>query len=336
MITVLKNLAGLWRMFHNRIIMQENRRKILITGASGLLGNNLAYYFKDKYEVFGTYCLHPVNIQGIRTQKADIFSESQFKKIIDDFKPDIIIHCVALTNIDQCESDHELTDYINIFGTKVVVESINSEEIKLIYISSDSVYDGVSGNFSETNDVNPQNYYGISKYKGELEALKRDNSLILRTNFFGWNIQQKYSLGEWIFHELSESKEIQGFEDVFFSSIYTFDMAKILDNALEFNLTGVFNCGSQTSLSKYEFALHIAKYFGLDGSLIKPVSIDDFYLKAKRGKNLTLNVNKLKEALNHNLPLINESIESFCSDYVCGIPHKIRINATQRAECLLI
>jgi UDP-4-amino-4,6-dideoxy-N-acetyl-beta-L-altrosamine transaminase len=172
--------------------------------------------------------------------------------------------------------------------------------------------------------VNPQNYYGLSKYNGELEVLKKENSLIFRTNLFGWNIQEKYSIAEWILYSLKKKRQIEGFEDVYFSSIYTFDLAKILDIAIDKNLIGLYNCGSRTSLSKYEFALQIADYFNLGKDLIKPISIDHYNFKAKRGKNLTLNVNKLQEALNDNFPSISESIEAFYKDFKIGLPGKIR------------
>ena len=301
-----------------------NKKKMLITGVSGLLGNNLAYYFRKKFNVLGLYLLHQVAIEGIQIQKADLLSEISFKNIVRNFNPDIIIHCASLTNVDFCEMNHELTDRINIMGTSLVVESVKETHTKLIYISSDSVYDGGKGNFSEKNPVNPQNYYGLSKYKGELEVLKKSESLILRTNIFGWNIQEKYSIAEWILHELSNKKQIKGFSDAFFSSIYTFDLAKILDIAIDQDLTGLFNCGSSTSLSKYQFALHIADCFNLDKDLIQPISIDDFDFRAKRGKNLTLNVSKLENVLNYNLPTITESIEAFCRDYDKGVPQKIR------------
>lgn len=315
--------------------MPETKKKMLITGISGLLGNNLAYYFKNKYTVLGVYNSHPVVIEDVWTEKADIFSEVSFKKIVNDFDPDVLIHCAALANIDLCESDHEFADRINVYGTRIVAESIRGKKTKMVYISSDSVYEGNKGNFSEKDQVNPQNYYGLSKYKGELESLNAKNSLILRTNFFGWNIQKKFSIAEWILHELSNSKQIKGFRDVFFSSIYTFDWAKILDTAIDHDLVGVFNCGCSTSLSKYEFALRIAGHFGLDESLIQPISIDNFKVQAKRGKNLTLDVNELKKALSYDLPLINESIGAFCRDYNNDLPRKIKechINNAVRFE----
>ena len=304
--------------------MPGNKNRMLIVGVSGMLGCNLAYYFRHAYSVLGLYHMHPVVIDGVRTEKADILSERNFKKIVHDFDPNIIIHCAALTNVDHCEIDHGLADRLNVFATRILVSSVRDDRSKLVYISSDSVYDGVKGNFSENDPVNPKNYYGLSKYKGELESSKIRNSLVLRTNFFGWNIQKKQSIAEWVVHELSKGNEIQGFRDVFFSSIYTFDLAVILNSAINRDLTGVFNCGSNTPISKYDFAVRIAKLFNLERSLIKAISIDDYNLKAKRGKNLTLNVDKIGEATGCIAPSIGESTQSFYGDYVKGLPEKIR------------
>ena len=160
--------------------------KLLITGISGLLGNNLAHYFKDKYEVTGLYSSHPVLMKGIRTEKCDLLDDNAIGKIICDFNPSVIIHCASLTNIDQCEIDKNLTEKINIGSTKNIIEAISDKDIKLVYISTDSVYDGIKGDFSEDDKINPLNYYGLSKYEGELQILRKEHSLILRTNIFGF------------------------------------------------------------------------------------------------------------------------------------------------------
>lgn len=304
--------------------MQRNRKRMLITGVSGLLGNNLAYYFREKYDILGLYFSHLVNIEGIQTQRADLLSEVSFKYIVREFDPDVMIHCASLTNVDFCEMNKELTERVNISGAKVVVESIKENHRKLVYISSDSVYDGYKGDFQESDPISPQNYYGLTKYEGELEVLKKENSLVLRTNIFGWNIQNKKSLGEWVLHELEANRRINGFKDAYFSSIYTMELARIIDIALKKNLTGVYNSGALDSCSKYEFCLRIADCFGLDKTLITPISVDDFDFKARRGKRLTLNVDKLQKALDYELPTIDYSMNAFYRDYKCGLPEEIR------------
>src|SRR3989304_8875516 len=211
--------------------MEINNRKLLITGVSGLLGNNLAYYLKDKYEVIGLYSSHPVVIRGVRTERCNLLYDNSIRKIISDFNPSIIIHCASLTNIDQCEGDKNLTEKINIGSTKNIVETIANKDIKLVYISTDSVYNGIKGDFSEDDKINPLNYYGLSKYEGELQVLRKEHSLILRTNIFGWNIQDKKSIGEWVLGELGGRRKINGFKDAYFSSIYTLELARVIDIA---------------------------------------------------------------------------------------------------------
>ena len=305
-------------------INMANNKRMLITGVSGLLGNNLAHYFKNKYKILGLYCSHPVSITGIQTKQCDLSYSNLIKDIIERFSPSIIIHCASLTNVDQCETNPETTNKVNVISTKNIVNIISDKDIKLVYISTDSVYDGIGGNFSENDNVNPLNCYGRSKYEGELEVLRKKESVILRTNLFGWNIQEKKSLGEWILDELKSGRKIQGFKDACFSTFYTFELARVIDMAIQNQLSGVYNCGSSDSCSKYDFAMKIADCFDLDKELIIPISIDDFPFEAKRGKGLSLNVSKLENAFNYKLPTIDQSIAEFYRDYKCGLPREIK------------
>jgi len=304
--------------------MSKNIKKLLITGCSGLLGNNLIYYFKNYFDILGLYNSNPVNIEGVNTMKCDLLNKIELNIIIKNYKPKIIIHCAALSNVDQCEIDQRLAKRINIVATKNVVEAIDDSAI-LIYISTDSVYDGRKGMFSEDDPINPLNYYGITKYKGEMEVLKIERSLVFRTNFYGWNILKKESLVEWIINELKEKQKINCFHDAYFSSMYTFEFAKVVHDAIKKNLRGVYNCGSFNSCSKLEFAQKIAVKFGFDKSLIHPISIEDFSFKAKRAKNQSLNMKKIEKDLGHRLKSIDGSILSCYNDYIHFYPFKMKI-----------
>jgi len=298
--------------------------KMLITGVSGLLGNNLAHYFKNKYEILGLYHSHSVTIPGIKTEKINLLDFLHTKKIINEFNPSFIIHCASLANVDYCEKYPKESKKVNVLLTENIVNIISQLDTKLVYISSDSVYDGSKGDFSETDEINPLNTYGRSKYEGELEVLKKNSSLILRTNLFGWNIQDKESIGEWILNKLREGEQINGFKDAYFSSIYTFELARVIDIAIQNNLHGIYNCGSSDSCSKYEFAFKIANRFGLEGKLVEPISLEDFHFKAKRGENLSLNNAKIQQALSYKLPTIDQTIDEFYKDFRCGVPQVIK------------
>lgn len=315
--------------------MTVDKKRVLITGVSGLLGNNLAYCLKDQYNILGLYNTHAVQISGIKTAKADLGKGQQIRHIINEFKPETIIHCAALSDIDYCEENQKLAYDTNVLGTRKLVDLIKDYGPKFIYISTDAVYGNANGKaLCEEDQIDPANYYGETKCLGEQEVLKAENSLILRTNIFGWNIQDKFSLAEWVVHELSCKKRIQGFSDVYFSSIYTFDLSNILDEAIQNNLKGIYNCGSRTSMSKYDFAVYIADCFRLDKLLIKNSTIDAFLFKAKRTKNLAMDVTKIERALNIQAPTLEESVRRFYEDYQKGIPRKIKSKVYPKLDCI--
>jgi UDP-4-amino-4,6-dideoxy-N-acetyl-beta-L-altrosamine transaminase/dTDP-4-dehydrorhamnose reductase len=303
--------------------MKKTRKKMLITGFSGLLGGNLAYYFRDKYEVIGCYNSHPVYINGVAGRQIDLTDKSEVVKLVMMHDPDVIIHCASLTNVDQCEEDRELANTVNVLSTRHLVEAAASKT-RFVYISTDAVYNGEKGKFTEDDSIEPRNYYGQSKYEGETAVRQKENTLILRTNLFGWNIQEKQSLGEWIINELISARQIKGFQDAVFSTIYTFQLAKVIDIALTAGIYGVFNCGGSDYCSKYEFALKIADKFGFDKKLIIPSLLGEYRFKAQRGRNLSLNVSRLERALNYRLPTIDQSIDEFYRDYKCGLPQLIK------------
>ncbi len=305
--------------------MQPAKEKMLITGVSGLLGNNLAYFFREKFQILGLYREHPVFIEGVETRYSNLLSEKSIFDVVKTFHPNVVIHCASLTNVDDCEKHKDMARAVNVLGTQFLVNAVQSRnDCKLVFISTDLVYDGKKGDYRETDPVNPVNFYGISKLEAEQEALRKEKALVLRTNIFGWNIQDKLSLAEWMLNELSQGRPIQGFRDVLFSSIYTFELAKILGLAIEKDLSGIYNCGSSTSLSKYEFALKLAEIFSLDSLLIRPISIDDSCLTAKRAKNISLNVDKLNQDLPYRTPSVAESLVAFHRDYQKRLPQEIK------------
>ena len=303
----------------------QDKKRVLITGVSGLLGNNLAFCLRENYKILGLYNAHEVEIEGIATEKVDLSREDEVRAVINRFKPEVIVHCAAISDIEYCEGHQDLADRVNVLGTKTLVDQMGNNQTKLIYISTDTVYNATHKQIlREDDEIGPVNHYGQTKYAGEQEALKRDNVLVLRTNIFGWNIQNKFSIAEWVIHQLLQNKEIQGFSDAVFSSIYTFDLANILDKIIEKDLKGIYNCCSRTSMSKYDFARRIAKYFQLDETLIKKASVDDYGFKAKRGKYLAMDAGKIESALGIQLPSLEESIKNFYIDHQHGLPDKIK------------
>jgi dTDP-4-dehydrorhamnose reductase len=196
-----------------------------------------------------------------------------------------------------------------------IVRAIDGRNIKFVHISTDNVFDGRKGDYGEEDAVNPINVYGRTKYEGEQEALKAPQSLVVRTNIFGWNVQYKYSLAEWCLNELSQGHRIKGFTDVYFSSLYTIDLAKIIREAMARDLRGVFHMAASSVVSKYRFLVDVAELFGFNASLIEPITLEEFPFKAKRGRNISMAVSKGRVALGITIPTVEESLRHFYFDY---------------------
>ena len=283
--------------------------KILITGGSGLLGSNIAKSATSKFDIYATYNKNKVGMNAILFFQIDLTKKEQLVKI-EQIKPDFIFHCAALTNLDYCE-DHPKEAY-----NQNVLSSINIAEIAkkigayLIHISTDSVFDGTKGDYNEDDTPNPINMYGRTKLEAEQKVLSiQPHACIVRTNIYGWNKRDKFSLAEWMLNKLTNNEELPALKDIYFSPILVNDLAELLFKLQEKKYEGIIHiAGSETS-SKLDFAYRIAEVFDLDKSLIKPVSIHELGLKSPRGANLSLNVSKAEKILNERLPKVKEGLK---------------------------
>jgi len=300
---------------------------VLITGVSGLLGSNLAWCMKERFHVHGVYNAHPVRISGVVTRPLDVLSSGSVRQTIESVRPDIVIHCASLANVDLCEKYPDEARRIHVEGTASIVEALRGTDTQLIYVSSDSVYEGIQGPYAEDEGVAPRNVYGRTKLEGEKAAAVHPDHLILRTNIFGWNIQEKASLAEWILHELMAGRSVNGFQDARFSCIYTFELARLIELAISKKLAGVYNCGVSTPCSKYEFALQLAAIFDLGTDLVKPALLKDAALAARRGQDLSMDVSLFERAVGEPMPSTNACLTSFYRDFRGDIRHKLRYGA---------
>jgi len=281
--------------------------KILITGATGLLGPALINSFSS-YELYGIYWDYPLKTSKCKLFHHDI-SEDSVLKLIPQIKPDVIIHAAALTDVDLCEKDNALADKVNIVGTRNIVKGAEIANAKVVYVSTDFVFDGEKGNYTEEDTPNPINYYGRSKYLGEKAVIDSNvHYLIARTSLYGWNVQNKISFAEWVINKLGNNEKIDLFSDQFNSMISTHDFSDILSVTVEKNLKGTLNIASKERISKYDFGMAVASVFGLNNTLIQKSDFVVDITKAKRPMDVSLNVDKL-ESLGIKVPNTKESLE---------------------------
>ncbi|GEM_PF-75042 len=290
-------------------------KKLLITGVSGMLGfclaRNLSNNLKNNYDVYGTFNRNLVSIEGCAIYRVDLSQRSEVEMLLQEITPDIIVHCAALTNVDLCEENHELSDAVTVASTSYLQSYCKKNSKKLIYISTDAVYEGDSGNYSESDLPKPSNYYAQSKLKAEKIVRVLPDSLILRVNIFGISPPgHGTTLFEFFYSNLLQGKEIPGFTDVIFNPICIECLPGIISEGIDNSIAGVFNIGSLGQISKYDMGVEIADYFGFDRSLIKKSVSADFTFKAHRPTNTTMDIAKAQSRFTHRFKDIKTNIRS--------------------------
>ncbi len=304
--------------------------RILVTGASGLLGANVALELSAGHTVFGVGNRSPLNTEHFTVLTANLLDPGELSRIIAQTQPDWVINCAALANLEDCEKDPVLARRINSEFPGILAEQCRRggarwKPARLLHVSTDAIFDGQKGNYSEADEPNPLNVYAQSKLDGE-RAVAQANSdaLIARVNLFGFSPSGRRSLAEFFLYNLMDGKPVKGFTDVFFCPMLVNDIAHIFFKMLAADLSGLYHVFSAEALSKYDFGTRIAHRFGLDAGLIAPVSVSDGGLVAARSPNLRMDVHKLSTALGEDLPGFSTMLERFYTLYQEGYPQKVK------------
>ena len=299
--------------------------RLLVTGASGMLGVNLALLAQEMgYEVLGWTNSRSLVNAPFATRPVDFCDQQALAQAFAAAHPDALINCAAQANVDVAEKQLEQAFRVNAEAAGELALLARIAEIPMIQVSTDAVFDGTQGNYRETDTPNPLNTYAKSKLAGE-QAVAEANSdaAIARVVFYGWSLTGTRSLAEFFFNNLTAGKPVNGFTDMFFSPLYVGHLAKTLLEMLERRLGGIYHVYSSESLSKYDFGVRLAQEFGLDASLIRPISALDSDLLARRSLNLSMNTDKLQAVLGKPLPSQAEGLHALHADLDSGLRQKL-------------
>jgi dTDP-4-dehydrorhamnose reductase len=306
-------------------------KRFLITGGSGLLGCNLALTLSERIDIVATYFQHPLYFENMEMIKMDITNAKETYEAIEKYKPNVLIHCAGETRVDYCEDHPNEAFKINVEGTENLVQSASHLKVKFVYISTDSVFDGLQGMYTEEANPNPINIYAQTKLAGEKIVQKFANDyLIVRTNIFGWNPGPKLGLAEWILKQLEKGEKVPGFSDIYFSPILTTDLAKILNEMIISDLEGLYHVCASERCSKFDFARMICRVFGKDDDLIQPTISEKAGLKAPRPKDTSLDIKKITKTLGKPMPKIMEGIRHFKQQFESGYVKKLFSGSTHK------
>lgn len=293
-------------------------KKIIITGSNGLLGQslvNLLMQEKEKYRVVGfSRGVNRANRKDFKYESFDITDKKKLFENLKKHKPNFIVNTAAMTNVDACEQYKEECEAINVKLVENLKEYAKQSSIHIIHISTDFIFDGKNGPYSETDKPNPLSYYGLSKLKSEEILIKSDlKYTILRTILvYGKvNNMSRNNIVLWIIEMLKNKKEITIVNDQFRMPTYVEDLAKACKSVIDKKATGTFNVSSSKLLSIYQIATQVAEVFKLDETLIKPISSATLNQRALRPAKTGFILEKTKKELNLEFNKFKEDLQIF-------------------------
>lgn len=290
--------------------MDKKLKNILFTGGTGLLSSVWAATCYRDYKITLSINSRLLNSKFVNYEIFNFENKKNLEKKIQKYNFKFIIHTLGVTDIEKCEEEPILANKINYIFTKNIVDVCKKHKIKLIFISSDQLYDGKKKIYHENDKCNPINVYGKIKIKTENYIKKKlKNYLIIRTNFFGKGPNYKKSYSDTIIDALKKKNVFYTPNRIYFSPISIYYLIKISMKLIQKGAVGIFNISSNERISKYNFAKKLAKEFRLNDKLI--VKDKNFFIsrQAKRPLNMALSNKKVKKFLEINIPSIRDQIK---------------------------
>lgn len=299
-----------------------NNSSWMVTGVTGLLGANAAITLSKSENVVGVGRKAPVGIP-IDFVAADFSAEVDINFLLQRTVPKVILHCAALSTHEECESNPALAHQINVVASRELARMARRIGAKFIYISTDAVFNGKEGNYSEEHPTSPTTIYGRTKLAGEYAVLEENpDALVARVNFYGWSPSGRRSLAEYFFNRLSQMEHAPGFVDVTVSTMYVGTLIDRIQRLVEAEASGVFNVVNDEATTKFEFGQKIARHMNLNPNLVPPSKSSEL-VDIPRGFDTTLNTSKLKRLIQTSSDQESDVV-SFFDNFESGIRQQLK------------
>jgi dTDP-4-dehydrorhamnose reductase len=264
-------------------------KKILVTGVNGLLGQKIVYKLKNRTDVEMIATARGENRllsqKGYQYFSLDIGDKANVDAVINAVKPDYIIHTAAMTQVDDCELDHAACDLVNVDAVQYIVDAAERNNCHLVHISTDFIFNGKEGPYDEEGVADPLSYYGNAKWKGEQIVLSSKLKWAILRTVLVYGIVDNMSRSNivlWAKGALEKGDPINVVDDQFRSPTLAEDLADGCILAVEKNASGIYNISGKDQFSIIDLVKAVADYYGLDKSLINPVSSETLNQAAKR------------------------------------------------------
>ncbi|MBX8632491.1 MAG: SDR family oxidoreductase [Thermoplasmata archaeon] len=260
--------------------------EMVVLGGSGFVGGEIS-------EFFSCPATSASGKEGF--VKCDATDVSDLRRVLERFRPKVVVNCIGLADVDRAETDRDLARRLNTDSVYNIVSLQNELGFRLVHISTDYVFDGSRGNYSEADEPSPVNVYGSTKLEGEKAALANPLNLILRISspFGRERGTTKMQFFRFVYNSLRQGRTVSALRDQIVTATYLPDLSRAIRRLVQSEGAGVFHVTSTEALSRFDFAMMVARLSGLDASLVVPATVGDMkQWKARRPLNTSLSVSK--------------------------------------------
>lgn len=292
----------------------KGRKTILVTGSTGLLGKGLAETAPPNYRIIGVHSRdYTVEDTRVKHITLDIRDQRKVRSLFKKYHFDTILHAAGIASVDYVEKHYAESYESNLLGTLNITAAARKAGSHLIYVSTNAVFDGRKPPYKETDPINPVNKYGRIKVECEkvVSGTLEDYAIFRPILMYGWNHSVcRPNPATWIFEKLMRGEGISMVDDVYENPLYNLACGEVLWALIRKKSPGIFHAGGSESINRYRFALKVAKIFGLDPKLIKRVKSSHFKSIARRPKNTTFDVRRMKKVLGVKAWSVEEGLRS--------------------------
>jgi dTDP-4-dehydrorhamnose reductase len=302
------------------------QNKLLITGATGLLGANFVHTaLAAGWAPVGVALPCRLPQAPVPMHELDLRDAAATATFLEAERPGLIVHLAALTNVDWCEEHAEAAFAINAGVSGQLAALAAQRGIRFVYMSTDSVFDGERGGYTEADAPHPLNVYAASKLAGEQQVLQaHPAALVVRSNIFGWNAQAKAGLAEWILAQLRAGQIVPGFTDVVFAPLLVTTLAELMLELAATGASGIWHLASAAAVSKFEFACALARAFELPVERVQAVSSSSVAQRARRPRSTWLDAAAAASRLGRPLPTLAGLLQEFRAQETGGYAQRLR------------
>ncbi len=290
---------------------------ILITGCHGLLGQKLVELFGQEFGELHGVDLHKENLfkglAGFHYHRHNLAERAATLELVKRVQPRAIINTAAMTQVDACEAERDTCWRINVDAVCTLVKAARRTRARLIHLSTDYVFNGDSGPYSELDRPNPISFYGKSKHASENEVLGGgiEGTIVRTVVLFGHGRNLKPSFVSWLVSKLREGVEVKIVTDQISNVTLVDDLAGAIKRVLSLGKTGIYHVAGREIISRYDFARRISEAYGLNSSSIRPTLTRLLEQAAPRPLQGGLVVDKAQKELNLSFSNVDGAIRKY-------------------------